>query len=151
MFNLYIRQYAVQAVLLEDLGWMNGWIYKWINYAFNHYFAYGSRLLKHILKYISFFHVLKFRFYKYQLYVTLCYFLPVSMARKSTFTLGHTDCDFRLSGLAIRSHHHTSILWSQTHWVRNNLSVSGCRYIICFILFSEFIQQNFEIDRFPVR
>jgi hypothetical protein len=40
----------------------------------------------------------------------LCYILPVSMARKSTFPLEYTEYDFRLSGLAIRSHHHTSIL-----------------------------------------
>jgi len=40
----------------------------------------------------------------------LCYFLPVSMVRKSTFTLEYTDYGFRFSGFAIRSRHHTSIL-----------------------------------------
>jgi hypothetical protein len=40
----------------------------------------------------------------------LWYFLPVFMARKSTFPIEYTDYDFRLSGLAIPSHHHTSIV-----------------------------------------
>jgi len=64
---------------------------------------------------------------------SLWYFLPVPMARMSIFSLEFTASDFRLSGLAICSHHYTSILWSQTLWFRNNLSVSWCRYIIYFI------------------